>query len=280
MRPATPSRGQKLFDKITCECENKTINLRTIMKFNKMKSIMKTAIVTCFIWCIFTPLVFSQNGGGRFLKRSEYNFSQNGYYNLSSKGDIEKLFFGKVNAQVEFFFNPSFKGASGFRIMRDSLDKSYILEVKYISNYKEASDKASAMYPAIASNPFQVAKDSIDTIAAYNRNAFAKQYEEMNKLYKVETLSFSVSDWFAEKLYEKMVSLIDNFKAKGVPPIMTDGYSVTFRTVVEDEVWALSIHMPQGSALKMADICRQIIEDAKSNKLNESEYNRLIDKWL
>ena len=61
-----------------------------------------------------------------------------------------------------------------------------------------------------------------------------------------------------------MVSFIGTFKTKGALPIMADGYSVTFRTVVEDEVWSLNIHIPQGNAFKKADLCRQIITDARA----------------
>jgi hypothetical protein len=102
-------------------------------------------------------------------------------------------------------------------------------------------------------------------------------YEELTKLYKVETRSFPVSDRFAAMLYNKMVSFIDNIKGKGIPPTVADGYSVTFRTVVEDEVWSLAIHMPEGEALKMADICRQIMADAESNELDESKYIELLE---
>ena len=93
----------------------------------------------------------------------------------------------------------------------------------------------------------------------------------LHKAYKVETRSYPISNRFAEKIYEEMVSTINNFKAKSVSMLVNDGYSVTFRTVVEDEVWTLNIHMPQGDALKMADLCRQIMADADADKLN-SEY--------
>jgi len=253
---------------------------------------MKKAIVTCFISCIFASLVFSQNGGGSFLKRVEYNIliqgdtseqnpNRKGLYNLSSKGDVEKLFFGDFNAPVEFFFNPSsesvpLKGpTSGFRIMRDSLDKSCILEVKFISNYKEADEAASAKYPSIGIpvlDAFRLSEDSINKIAEYNRATYTKQSEERIKLYKVETLSFFISDQFAEKMHEKMTSVINNFKAKGILPIINDSFSVTFRTVVDDEVWTLTIHAPKGDIVKMSDLCRQIVADAKNNQLDEQKY--------
>ncbi|GHT69999.1 hypothetical protein AGMMS50239_37700 [Bacteroidia bacterium] len=75
-----------------------------------------------------------------------------------------------------------------------------------------------------------------------------------------------------------MAALIDNFKAKGVPPIIMDGYSVTFRTVVEDEVWSLKIHLPRGNALKMSDFCKQIILDADTSKLDETKFIELLEE--
>ena len=74
-----------------------------------------------------------------------------------------------------------------------------------------------------------------------------------------------------------MVSFIDNFKAGGMAPTISDGYSVKFRTVVDDEVWSLWIHEPQEIALKMADLCRQIITDGIANKLDESKYITVLD---
>ena len=42
-------------------------------------------------------------------------------------------------------------------------------------------------------------------------------FEELPKHFKVEIKSIHISDQFAEKLYKKMVALINNFKAKGFP---------------------------------------------------------------
>ncbi|MDR1182922.1 MAG: hypothetical protein LBL13_13195 [Bacteroidales bacterium] len=241
----------------------------------------KIAIIFC-LWGYFISFALSQDekhvNSGDFVKRIGYNLldiqlvtevgdelKHTGYQcNLDSKTDVEKLFFGEFNAPVEFFYNPSFeastKGASGFRIVRDSLKSSYVFEIKHISNhekvYREVWDRYSTMVNSEEKYKF-VEKEQI-------------------KLFKVETLSYLISDQFAEKLYKKMVSLIDNFKAKGVSPIIVDGYSVTFRTVVDDEVWSLWIHMPQGNALKMADLCRQIITDAETNTFEESKYVELL----
>ena len=226
----------------------------------------KKIVIASFLWWFFISFAFSQNGehvgGGHFVKRVEYN--------VLSPSDKQRLFFGDFNAAVEFSYLPSSEAAlneeliSGFRIVRNS---SNILEVKYISNYKEAYKEAEKKYPIIAGN----------ITSKYNKTALANQHEEMSKLYKIETLSFPVSDRFADNLYKKMVSLIDNFKAKGIPPVIFDGYSVSFRTVVDDEVWSLLIQMPQGDALKMAHLCRQIITNAMDNQLDEEKYITVVN---
>jgi hypothetical protein len=218
---------------------------------------MKKIIITSILWSFFIPTILPQGkehvGGGHFVKKVEYNLiASHDIYNIDSKGEFEKLFFGDFNASVEFFYNPAFGEALGFRIVKHKFKTSYMLEFKYISNYKEVQEEIVRKYPSI--------------------DAYKKRNIEMLKLFKIETRSFSISNRFAEELYKKMASFIDNFKAKGIPPGIFDGYRVVFRSVVEDEVWSLNIHMPNGDALKMSDLCRQIITDARAHKLDESKY--------
>jgi hypothetical protein len=248
---------------------------------------VKNIAVISFLWVFFIPLAFSQYSyHGHFLKRIEYNLIMlYDVYNLKSKGDIEKLFFFFFNAPVEFSYLPSSEAAfetppSGLRIVKNASNTSCILEVKYISNYVEAHREATKKHPMIGvSNPSSITDEERNQIIEHNRAAIAKHNAESLNLFKVDTLSYPISNDFAENLYKKTVLFIDNFKAKGVPPLIVDGYLVTFRTVVEDEVWSLWIHMPDGDALKMADICRQIITDAYAGKLDESKYIKLLDNF-
>ena len=217
-----------------------------------MKNVIIFFIFYILFGCLAVPFVQSQDfdhiDGGQYLKRIEYNILHRGgeytdVYNLRSKDDIEKLFFGEINAPVEFFFSPAYAGASGFRILMDSLNNSYILEIKYISNY--------------------------EWVMGFNRSEWLKQY-------KVETKSFSISKQLAEEIYKKMVFLISNFKGKGVGPRFSGGWAVTFRTLVEDEVWSLRIHNPQENANKIAMLCRKIITDAIANEFDELEYINVL----
>ena len=264
---------------------------------------MKRIIVTCFLCVFFISFVFSQNvrsySQGHFTKKVEYNLiMRNAFYNVKSKGDIEKLFFGDFNALTEFCYDPSSEVnpciPSGFRIIRDSTDTSFIIEVKYVSNYREASKEASKEAKKVQEHQLlnipiklldSLPGDVFIQIQDYNRNIsgnkfYHKMYsEELPKHFKVEIKSIHISDQFAEKLYKKMVSLINNFKAKGIPPTISDGYSVTFRTVVDDEVWSLGIHMPVGDAKIMADLCMQIITDVNANQLEESKYLSVLNNF-
>ena len=199
---------------------------------------------------------FSQNGehnnGGAFSKRIEFNHL-NGDTNLDSKSEVEKRFLGGFNAPVEFFLNPSEEmpeRKSAFRIIRSSSSNAYSL-VYYTFKYLTESE----------------VNDEIDSC------------------------SFPISDQFAEIMYKKMVSLIDNFKVKEYKHpdfnflMILDSYHATFRTVVAPEVWSLEIHEPSGNALKMSDLCRQILNDiektrqSKDQNLDEAKYIKLLDNF-
>ena len=261
-------------------------------------------IFICFLLSKFFVLtLFSQNGDyigeGFFTKTIEHNriaSTETNDYNQKSKSDVEKLLFGDFNAPFEFFYNPPFPGygnddsevQSGFRICRDSSVNSFVLQIKKISNYDEARSKAVEFRPK--SIPSLSASDEIKKqIADYNREVYPKYVNEVQKHLTVETISYPISNQFAEKISEKMSSFIQNFKASGSPidvnkdgsitiHIMDDGYDVTFRTVVGSEVWSLKNHLPTGTALKMSDFCRQILKETNENKFNDEYFTKLLDK--
>ncbi len=244
---------------------------------------MKRPLITCLVYALLIPNLFSQEGddhrGGRFTKTIGYNLLVlEDTYNLESKSDIEKLLFGKYNSPVEFFHIPSSGEYAGFRIVRDSAKTSYTLEVKYITNYVEARHIADTKYPLI-NTPLSLDKFQNQYLSEDEKEllSFRRNREERIKLYNVEILSLPITEQFAEKLHDKMASVIDNFKAGGVPPHIFDGYEVTFRTVVEDEVWSLKVQAPGGNACTMSDLCIQIIEDVKNDTFKETKYIKLLD---
>lgn len=269
-----------------------------------MKKTMKRIIFACFVCILSISFAFSQETGEHltcscFLKRIENNLALSvANYNMKGKSNLEKLFFGDFNALLEFCYEPSSEMnpcvPSGFRIIKDSLNSSYILELKYISNYKEASAEASV--EAKKTQMLQVIdipggllnslpKDVLNQIWEHNNSisnydVLPKIYfKELPKHFKVETKSIPISNQFAEKLYKTMVSFIDKFKGKGIPALALDGYSVTFRTVVDDEVWSLEIQKPAGNAKIMDNLCMQIITDANTNQFEEPKYLSVLDNF-
>jgi hypothetical protein len=201
-------------------------------------------------------------------------------YNLNSKTAVEKLMFGDLNAMIEFFVEPSFDTPYGLRIVRDSANTGYIIESKCISNWKEVTSDMSKKYPSIGIAACEVAntpKEKIEQTAQYNRTIYATQRKEGFKHYIVDTMSVQIKDDFVKKLYGVISSMVKNFVMEGVPASMFDGNSVTFRCVVGDEVWTLTIQEPEGVIGQLTGICTQIIKDVETNTFNESKYLEALD---
>ena len=199
----------------------------------------------CFIYMLSIINARSQNGDqgreGVFLKRIEHNRFAWGENNLNSKKSSEKRLLEDFNAPIEFFFDPSFE---------------------------------KPVNPAA----FRIVREASTNVYILNYTTF-KNTEPSSVNDEILNRSFTVSDQFAEKMYKKMVSFIEIIKARGPLYLFVDGYEVTFRAVVEDEVWSLIIQVPMGNALKMSDLCRQILVDAHDNKLDEASYIKILDSF-
>jgi hypothetical protein len=240
-----------------------------------------------------TNTALSQNadheGGGHFTKRIDYNVRIKGAnddehrYNLDGKSILDRILFGTVNSPVEFVFE-NMREILAFRMVKNRQSGSYRLEIMQITDLgkmRRSKNYISKKINKIDMPPgfmLTVSFEGRDMIEEHNENfLLVKAGDEVYKPYRPESKIFDITNEFAEKLCNKMASLIDNFKAKGIPPFISDGRSVTFRTVVEDEVWSLDIHVPRGNAGKMADICTQIIRDALDGHLDASKYLEALD---
>ena len=254
-----------------------------------IRRVMKNVVMIVFFFNFFILFAFSQNSGNivsEYLKRVEHNmFGLEAVYNLKSKEGVEKLLLGDFNAPVECFIRPNDGIPSSLRIVKGS--SFWNLEVKHISNFFGVKSALAAKYPTIpvgssSFSPFPTpSTDETRKQIEHNDAVYAKRKEESLTLYKVDSLSFPVSNHLAEQLYEKMVSLIVNFKVKGLPRTCLGCYAASFRVVIGDEVWSLWIHDPNGgNVFKMFDLCRQIISDALlGNELNEEKYITILNSF-
>lgn len=251
---------------------------------------MKKNILTTIVSILFMHILLAQSAdhikGGHFSKKVEYNVIMKGMtesdnrYNLNSKSALDRVFFGEINSPVEFVLRTLFEGASGLRIVKNESDNTYRVEVTNMPNSDEVTSiLLKKENEILIPNELQrlMTLDVLDKINEYNKNViYTKQKGEIYEPYRTESKSLIISKSLARKLHRKIISLIDSFKAEGIPPLIADGNEVTFRCVVGDELWTLTIHSPQRKALQLSDLCKQIIADSNNNKLNESAYLKLL----
>lgn len=217
--------------------------------------------------------------------------SVEGVDNIESKSPLEKVLFGNTNAKVEFVVEPSFEGAYGIRVIKDSSETSSSLEVKRIINWKEVEKQMQKAFPvkgytiqelnAKIAEREKMSEEERELSILKSRIRNEKREKESLKRYQVHTFIIPISDLFAEKLYAKFVSFIDDFKAKELEPnlLMGDGETTVFRCIVDQEIWTLSIPFKtEEKARELSDLCKQIVEDAEAGRFDESKYiGRLED---
>lgn len=217
--------------------------------------------------------------------------SVEGVDNIESKSPLEKVLFGNTNAKIEFVVEPSFEGAYGIRVIKDSSETSSSLEVKRIINWKEVEKQMQKAFPvkgytiqelnAKIAEREKMSEEERELSILKSRIRNEKREKESLKRYQVHTFIIPISDLFAEKLYAKFVSFIDDFKAKELEPnlLMGDGETTVFRCIVDQEIWTLSIPFKtEEKARELSDLCKQIVEDAEAGRFDESKYiGRLED---
>lgn len=200
-------------------------------------------------------------------------------YNLNRKTPTERLFFGDFNSPFEFYVAPSFEGAYGFRIFRNPANQSWVFEMKRVLNWEDVDKKIQQEFPT---QIIQVAlTQGLDGEAwrQMNRTIWVKQAEESARLYEVKTVSFPISDSLARQLYAKVfIALVTSpaeIKGQGI----RDGISVTFRCVVDDQLWTLKYHEPdEGDFLKLTNTCTEMVKDAEVGNFDTAKYLEMLDQ--
>ncbi|MDR2406808.1 MAG: hypothetical protein LBE13_01650 [Bacteroidales bacterium] len=117
---------------------------------------------------------------------------------------------------------------------------------------------------------FRVMRDSLNA-------GYIIENKRMSNSGAVETVFYPVEDDFAEKLHNTIQSAIKHFVMKGEPAEILDGSTVTFRCVVGDEIWTLTIYEPDNKLLQLTDVCKQLIVDGQSKNVDKSKYITLFE---
>ncbi len=253
----------------------------------KIKVITLIASLQLFFSAILLAQESHDNPSSRmFEKKIETAMNPSGLPNTRGKSNLQKLFFPEYNAMIECIIEPAFTGAYGFRIT-NSDNKDYILEVKWIYNTKEVLDSLLTVYPLKGTNVREKNSKKLTDkerkeIAEYNTRQMKEIYRIAPTKYRIKSQRILLDNPLYEILYGNCMSLIRDYKNNGVPLGVLDGRRVTFRCVVDDEVWNFSISNPAGDVERFTNICSQIIKDVQKNsgKNNEDKFLQLLKELV
>lgn len=94
-----------------------------------------------------------------------------------------------------------------------------------------------------------------------------------------------IGDTLASRLCATLVEAIGKVDNKespassdGIIKIVKDGTNATFRCVVDNQLWTLRCHMPDGDFEQLSDIFMQIIADVEASSFDQAKYLELLDK--
>ena len=201
------------------------------------------------------------------------------------KQRLDRWFFGDFNARVEYLLEPLFSETFGGRIYRGATDTAYVLEVKRVANYKEVEEQLQKEFPRVGTSVTDFAGLSAQeqqTRLAHNRKMRRAMAAERLKRYWIETHSIPISDRLADRLYTAAKEGVFNvmpekkrYTEDGSEIITTkicDGDVATFRCVVDDAVWTLRYHEPEGRLKTLSDLFRAMIADVGAGTFDEAKY--------
>lgn len=228
--------------------------------------------------------------GGRALKQIEHNKEMMISINskdlsawhadiTSSKSDNELLLFGEeVNSMIEFYQEPSSYSSSptAIRMAKVYYDDNhrYIIQACHIENYENVWKDLEQKYPLLP----------VDTIGPLKTAKKQMSLTEFKKLaleqYTVNRYDKFVSEDFARKLYNIVNISIKRFTIKGKLPSLfarTHETSYVFRCIVGDELWTLSMYMPEGYYKELSKLFSALESDIRYGHFNEQAYIEQLD---
>lgn len=205
--------------------------------------------------------------------------------NIEGKSELEKKFFPGHNRMVEFFFRDTFLGPHGFRIDTVSMN-NYIMEVVWVSDFKDVNRRLSEEFPVKSILPKKLSdmtEEELKEIREFNREQRLQRAKRTIEEYTIERRKIPVSAAFFASMWRSYYGIIWNYTSRGVAPTSFDGYSVTFRCVVENfSVWTFFARNPLSLIEDFTTACNGIVKEVQDiGKIaNEEEHIKQIEKLL
>lgn len=177
------------------------------------------------------------HGGRRFLKRIENNYANNVIVELPN-GKTDGMYNFESKSTIEKRFFGDFNAPVEYFV-----DPSF----RPVTGFRIYLDSLGTSYLLET----KTKNRTEDTIISYR---------------------ISISNLMANTIYAKTMHMINTFTANGKPDMIFDGDIVTFRCVVQNELWTFTIHEPAGNVKKISDLFRAMIADVEAGRFDEAKY--------
>ena len=203
----------------------------------------------------------------------------------TTKCGEEELFFGDFRSPVEFVEAPSFDGATGCRLYRDSIRNGWLFDVKHIVNWKEVNDSVDRAY-APDRTVRSLTLEQWERMREENRVRAEQSRVERLKRYRVTERTVPISDSLAQNIclaIENGIREANRTMSEGqvasesadgveIIEIVADGTLFTFRCVVGDQLWRLKVHESEQILPRLTDLFRAMIADVEAGRVDETRY--------
>ncbi|MPN06863.1 hypothetical protein SDC9_154120 [bioreactor metagenome] len=123
----------------------------------------------------------------------------------------------------------------------------------------------------------------IDTVSMDNYIMEVVWATDFKEEYTIERRKIPVSATFAGQVWKSYHGIMKYYFSRGIAPTSSDGYSVTFRCVVEDfSLWTFFARNPLSHIKDLSTACNEIVKEVQENgkMANEEKHIKQIDKLL
>lgn len=122
----------------------------------------------------------------------------------------------------------------------------------------------------------------IDTISTNNYIMEVAWVTDFKEEHTIERLEIPISKDLAAQLWETYYFIMKFYISRGIAPILSDGYSVTFRCLVENfSVWTFFARNPLSHIKDLTTACNEIVKDVQENgkMIDEKKHTKQIKNF-
>lgn len=199
-------------------------------------------IILSLFFLLIIPCRSAVNDDGHFLKRIENNYANNVIVELSN-GKTDGMYNFNSKSPMEKLFFGDFNAP-----------------VEYFVDPSFCPLTGFRIYP-----------DSL------GRSYLLETKTKERGKNTITSHRIPISNLSAGTIHTKTMDMIDTFTAKGKPDAISDGDIVTFRCVVQNDLWTFTIHQPSNKVKVLSDLFRTMIADVEAGRFDEAKYLDMLN---